>query len=55
MKRHANGYWEATIELARGRYQYEFIIDGHGIPDPLPHENVWNQHGTLNSVIEVRA
>ena len=27
----------------------------HWIPDPLAHENVCNQHGTLNSVIEVRA
>ena len=28
--------------------------DGEWIPDLLAHEHVWNQHGTLNSVVEVR-
>jgi 1,4-alpha-glucan branching enzyme len=55
MKRQDDGHWEATVQLAPGRYQYKFIIDGEWIPDPLAHDNVWNQHGTLNSVIEVRA
>ena len=55
MKRDDAGHWETTIELAPGRYQYKFIVDGQWIPDPLAHEQVWNDHGTLNSVIEVRA
>jgi 1,4-alpha-glucan branching enzyme len=55
MKRHQDGHWETTVDLAPGRYQYKFVVDGHWIPDPHAHENVWNQHGTLNSVIEVRA
>jgi hypothetical protein len=56
MKRHENGHWKTTVDLAPGRYQYKFVVDdGHWIPDPQAHENVWNQHGTLNSVIEVRA
>jgi hypothetical protein len=55
MKRHADGHWETTIALAPGRYQYKFIVDGQWIPDPLARENVWNQQGTLNSVVEVRA
>lgn len=54
MKRHEGGHWEATVALAPGRYEYKFLLDGHWIPDPLAHENVWNYHGTLNSVIEVR-
>ncbi len=54
MKRHEDGHWEATVNLAPGRYQYKFIVDGQWIPDPLARENVWNQHGTLNSVLEVR-
>ena len=54
MKRHEDGHWETTVSLAPGRYQYKFIMDGQWIPDPLAHENVWNQHGTLNSVVEVR-
>jgi hypothetical protein len=55
MQRQADGHWETTVALAPGRYQYKFIVDGHWIPDPLVPEHVWNQHGTLNSVIEVRA
>jgi len=55
MKRDEAGHWETTLQLAPGRYQYKFIVDGEWIPDPLAHENVWNQHGTLNSVIEVHA
>ena len=53
MKRHEDGCWETTVALAPGRYQYKFVVDGQWIPDPLARENVWNQHGTLNSVIEV--
>jgi hypothetical protein len=55
MKRHGDGHWETTVALAPGRYQYKLIVDGEWIADPLARENVWNQHGTLNSVVEVRA
>jgi hypothetical protein len=55
MKRHEDGHWETTVDLAPGRYQYKFVVDGEWVPDPLAHGNVWNQHGTLNSVVEVRA
>jgi hypothetical protein len=55
MKRCDDGHWETTIELAPGRYEYKFVRDGEWIPDLLARENVWNQHGTLNSVVEVRA
>ena len=55
MKRDSSGHWETSVELAPGRYQYKFVVDGEWIPDLLAHENVWNQHGTLNSVKEVRA
>jgi hypothetical protein len=55
LKRHEDGHWETTVALAPGRYQYKFVVDGHWIPDPHAQENVWNQHGTLNSVMEVRA
>ena len=55
MRRDSSGHWETTVDLAPGRYQYKFVADGEWIPDPLARENVWNQHGTLNSVVEVRA
>jgi len=53
MKRNPSGHWEATVELVAGRYEYKFVVDGQWIPDPLAREQVWNYHGTLNSVIEV--
>ena len=55
MRRHSDGHWETTVDLAPGRYEYKFVVNGEWIPDPLAHEHVWNRHGTLNSVIEVRA
>ena len=54
MNRNTEGIWEIPIVLPPGRYQYKFVVDGHWIPDPLSPENVWNRHGTLNSVIEVK-
>ncbi len=55
MKRQGNELWEMAIALAPGRYEYKFVVDGEWMPDPLARENVWNCHGTLNSVVEVRA
>jgi 1,4-alpha-glucan branching enzyme len=55
LKRDRSGHWETTVELAPGRYQYKFRVDGEWVPDPLAREQVWNQYGTLNSVVEVRA
>jgi 1,4-alpha-glucan branching enzyme len=55
MNRQNDGLWETSFALPPGRYEYKFVVDGHWIPDPLAHENFWNQHGTLNSVVEVRA
>ena len=55
MERAQDGSWETTVALAPGRYQYKFVVDGQWMPDPRARENVPNQHGTLNSVVEVRA
>jgi len=55
MKRDDAGHWETTIALAPGRYEYKFVVDGNWKHDPLARVNVWNQSGSLNSVIEVRA
>ena len=54
MKQQGEGRWETAVALAPGRYQYKFLVDGEWIHDPSAKENVWNQHGTLNSVVEVR-
>jgi hypothetical protein len=53
MQRQADGHWEATLALAPGRYQYKFVVDGQWIPDPRAQANVFNEHGTLNSVVEL--
>jgi 1,4-alpha-glucan branching enzyme len=55
LKRYSSGHWETSVQLTPGHYQYKFIVNGEWILDPLARENVWNQHGTLNSVVEVRA
>ena len=55
MKRHDDGRWETTVALAPGRYQYKFLVDGDWLLDPAAQKNVPNEHGSLNSVIEVRA
>jgi 1,4-alpha-glucan branching enzyme len=55
MKRHREGYWETTVALAPGRYQYKFLVDGEWITDPAAQKNVRNQHGSLNSVLDVGA
>jgi hypothetical protein len=54
MHRTEDGHWEATLSLAPGRYEYKFVVDGQWIPDPHASENVLNEFGTLNSVLQVR-
>ena len=55
LQRHEDGHWETTVALAPGRYQYKFIVDEQWIADPAAQKNVPNEHGSLNSVVEVRA
>jgi 1,4-alpha-glucan branching enzyme len=45
--------WEATIELARGKYEYRFIVDGQWISDPNALESIPNPYGSRNSVLSV--
>jgi 1,4-alpha-glucan branching enzyme len=54
MKRYDDGRWETTVALAPGHYQYKFIVDGEWIADPASEKNVPNEHGSLNSVVEVQ-
>ncbi len=55
LRRDASGNWETAVHLAPGRHEYKFVVDGQWVPDPQAREQMWNLHGTLNSVIEVRA
>jgi hypothetical protein len=45
--------WELKADLPPGRYEYKFIVDGQWMHDPLNRENVRNEHGTLNSVLNI--
>ena len=56
MIRHgASEHWEKRLTLAPGRHQYKFVVDGEWIHDPEAAENVPNQHGSLNSIMEVHS
>jgi hypothetical protein len=55
LNRQEDGQWIATLALQPGRYEYKFVVDGQWMPDLNAQENVLNEHGSLNSVIEVRA
>lgn len=47
------GRWEKRLILAAGRYCYKFVVDGRWVHDCAAQENVNNEHGSLNSVLEV--
>ncbi len=55
MRRTNNGKWEAKVALPPGRYEYKFVADGNWLADPKATENVFNEHGTLNSVVTILA
>ena len=52
-RRGENGKWEKRIPLAPGRYEYKFVVDGEWIHDTKALENRPNEHGSLNSIVEV--
>jgi len=52
-RRGTNGQWERLVPLRPGRYQYMFIVDGEWIHDTTALENTPNDHGSLNSILEV--
>ena len=49
-----DGYWKVKLELAPGKYQYKFLVDGQWQNDPRCHSCVPNSFGTLNCVIDVK-
>lgn len=53
MRRTESG-WGLTLELPPGRYEYKFIVDGQWMHDPMNEKVVSNQHGTLNSVLNIQ-
>jgi len=53
MKRTVDGYWERSVELKRGHYEYHFLVDGVPTADPNASVHVPNDSGGFNSVVEV--
>ena len=53
MKKLVDGYWERTVELKRGHYEYHFLVDGVVTPDPHAHGRVADDQGGYHSVVEV--
>jgi 1,4-alpha-glucan branching enzyme len=45
--------WKKRLTLPPGRYNYKFVVDGEWVHDPKASENVRNQHGSLNSIMQV--
>lgn len=45
--------WEIRLDLAPGRYEYKFIVDGNWMHDPDNKEKIRNQHDTFNSIYYV--
>jgi 1,4-alpha-glucan branching enzyme len=48
-----HGHWVKDLALAPGRYEYQFVVDGHWVPDSAATETVENPFGGLNSVLVV--
>ena len=46
--------YTTTLLLPVGRYEYKFIVDNVWQCDPACPDRVLNEHGALNSVIEVK-
>ncbi len=54
------GEWSADLELAPGRYEYKFVVDGQWCCEPGCEDEyrgcpkcVPNQFGTMNRLLEV--
>lgn len=53
-RKNGNGTYSATLLLPPGRHEYKFIVNGEWQCDPTCPQWAPNEHGTLNSVVEVR-
>ena len=50
-----DGTWEGEVLIAPGRYEYKFVVDNVWFADPDAPEQVTNDMGNENSVLEVPA
>lgn len=52
LQRDARGRWTGVLDLAPGRYEYQFLVDGHWQYDPSQ-SSVEDSFGTRNNVLIV--
>ena len=55
MHKGGDGVWRGKMQLAPGRYEYRFVVDGQWMDDPKAQESVPNSYGGRNSVVVVEA
>jgi 1,4-alpha-glucan branching enzyme len=49
------GKWGRELQLAPGKYEYLFVVDGQWLPDPVAASYVPNPFGGRNSLLEITA
>jgi 1,4-alpha-glucan branching enzyme len=49
-----NGAWQIKLPLAKGKYRYRLVVDGHWQQDPYNETTETNPFGESNSVLEVQ-
>ena len=54
LKKDRSGKWRLELELAPGRYEYRYLVDGVWENDQRPVECVPNTFGSWNCVVTVQ-
>lgn len=54
MKKDKHGTWKCKAQLAPGRYEYKFYLDGNWFEGSTGAEQISNPFGTQNFVLEMR-
>ena len=47
--------WELSISIRPGIYEYKFVVDGNWIDDPCNKQKNENEHGSFNSIVEIKS
>jgi len=47
------GIWQIKLPLAKGKYRYRLVVDGHWQQDPYNETTEMNPFGECNSILEV--
>lgn len=53
LKANKNGVWSTTLELADGRYEYRYVVDGEWRDEQRPCARAANPFGGENALVEV--